>query len=70
MNRANARDDPLAIRTQAEVAAIMTAKGFPMNQRDVWYSEQQALRKLRPLLEDMAVEFGLLTGNDHGAATK
>jgi len=48
----------------------MTAKGFPMNQRDVSYSERQALRKLRPLLEDMAVEFGLLTGNDHGAATK
>ena len=68
MNRANARDDPLAIRTQAEVAAIMTAKGFPMNQRDVSYSERQALRKLRPLLEDMAVEFGLLTRN--GSETK
>lgn len=32
--------------SQREVAAVMTARGYPMCQRAVWETEQRALKKL------------------------
>lgn len=37
----------LAIRTHAEVAAIMTSRGYPMGGSNVWQLERNALLKLR-----------------------
>ncbi len=41
-----------ALRTQGEVARIMTAKGYPMNRAAVWHIERRALAKLRTGLRD------------------
>lgn len=41
-----------AVRTQGEVAAIMTARGYPMKRAAVWHIERRALKKLRESLSD------------------
>lgn len=41
-----------AVRTQAEVAQIMTDRGLPMNKAAVWHIERRALRKMREGLAD------------------
>lgn len=46
----------MAIRSQEEVAAIMTARGFPMGRANVWNIEKRALAKLRKGLESMRDE--------------
>lgn len=40
------------VRTQAEVAQIMTERGFPMTRGNVWEIERRALKKIRELLAD------------------
>ena len=40
----------MAIRTHAEVARILTARGIPMTTRQVWHDEHRAFLKLRPKL--------------------
>jgi DNA-directed RNA polymerase sigma subunit (sigma70/sigma32) len=45
-----------AIRTHAEVAKIMTAKGYPMSKGRVYQIEKQAVYKLRAALADLAEE--------------
>lgn len=54
------QDRSLAIRTQAEVAAILTARGCPTTQQDVAYYERRALEKLKPFLRAWARDWGLL----------
>jgi hypothetical protein len=41
-----------AVRSHAEVAEIMKARGYPMSWQAVWDTEQRALRKLKVLLAD------------------
>jgi hypothetical protein len=41
-----------AVRTQDEVAQIMTGRGFPMNRAAVWHIERRALAKLREGLRE------------------
>jgi hypothetical protein len=36
-----------AVRAQAEVARIMSDRGYPMNRANVWHIERRALRKMR-----------------------
>lgn len=52
-----------AIRTQQEVAEIMTARGYPMGKSNVCMLETKAIRKLRRGLADMAREFGFDVGD-------
>lgn len=61
------QSNPHAIRTLQEVADIMTALGYPMTRRAVWFAERRILRRLRGeesvrrLFEELA---GVV---DHGA---
>lgn len=48
----------LAVRTQQEVADIMTARGYPMGASAVWCLEKNALKKLRWGLARIARELG------------
>ncbi|MBW3538728.1 MAG: hypothetical protein KY476_00510 [Planctomycetes bacterium] len=43
-----------AIRTQEEVARILTERGEPITKGGVFMAEQTALRKLRSLLAEFA----------------
>jgi hypothetical protein len=52
--------DVMAIRSQAEVAAIMTANGHPITKQGVGHAERRALAKLRPFLVAYAQDAGLL----------
>lgn len=46
------------LRTRAEVAAIMTGRGFPMSSGNVYETEKRVFRKLRKLLavQELAIE--------------
>jgi hypothetical protein len=48
----------MAIRTQTEVAKIMTERGFPMGKSRVFGLETSALRKIKAGLADVARELG------------
>jgi len=51
-------DDGYTVRTQQEVADLMTARGYPMGRKSVQETERRALHKLRVALLDVAkVEF-------------
>lgn len=48
--------NPWAIRTHAEIATIMCARGVPMTTRQVWHDEHRAVLKLRAALRGCFVE--------------
>jgi hypothetical protein len=48
----------LAVRTQQEVAEIMTARGYPMGASAVWWTERRALQKIKILLSSTAKDLG------------
>ena len=49
-----------AVRTQREVARIMTERGMPLSKSRVFQLEQRALQKLRRGLVDIAVDMGVV----------
>lgn len=55
----NVKDkNDLAIRTQDEVAQIMTERGFPMGRSNVYDLERRAIKKLKCGLATIASELG------------
>ncbi|HEV3343069.1 MAG TPA: hypothetical protein VG125_22030 [Pirellulales bacterium] len=53
--------EPRGVRSQAEVAALMTERGYPMSRARVFQIEGVALRKLRqdPVLKQLAADLGI-----------
>lgn len=48
---------PLAVRTQAEVAQILTERGEPITKGGVFMAEQRALHKLKQGLREIAEDW-------------
>lgn len=50
------------LRTHAEIAAIMTDRGYPMCRGRVWQIEQAALKKIAAssLIHEVAAEIGFI----------
>lgn len=46
------------LRTQAEVAAILTERGEPITRGGVCVAERKAIKKLREGLAEIAAKFG------------
>ena len=65
MNNLQQRDQNIsalhAIRTQEEVACIMTDRGYPMSRNAVYQIERRAMAKLAriPILAALAADLGL-----------
>lgn len=54
------------LRTQQQVAQLMTERGYPMSRARVGEIEAKALRKMRkhPLMRELAKQLELLTRKD------
>lgn len=48
------------VRSHAEIARILTERGFPTTTRSVWHAEHRAIKKLpaHPLLQQAARDLG------------
>jgi hypothetical protein len=59
------RNDNCAL-THAEVAEIMTARGYPMCRGRVWQIEKKALQKLaaEPEFREVAAELGFILSTE------
>jgi hypothetical protein len=57
----NKTGDVDCLRTHQEIAAILTARGYPTTSKVVWHLEKQALRKITagPQIQHLAEEMGL-----------
>lgn len=70
MNNLQQRDSRVSglhsIRTQSEVAEIMTERGYPMNRSMVYALEKRALRKMakHPILAALARDLGIVAEDE------
>ena len=56
--------------THADVAKILTERGYPVSAKIVWHLEHQALKKLasHPALRRLAAELGLVPAPEMSVA--